>query len=129
VNSAASVVLVRPFTKACFRQINSTFTQHGGETQMITEPKLEDRNAQPYVGIRTQVPMKEFKRVVPQLLGEIFAWLEKQGVAPAGAPFMRFHVINMATSLTQWTSRSRRNGKQRSRFGWPMINRSKRVSY
>ncbi len=53
---------------------------------MITEPKLEDRNAQPYVGIRTQVPMKEFKRVVPQLLGEVFAWLEKQGVPPAGAP-------------------------------------------
>ncbi len=66
---------------------------------MITEPKLEDRNAQPYVGIRTQVPMKEFKGVVPQLLGEVFAWLEKQGVPPAGAPFMRFHVINMAEKM------------------------------
>ena len=62
---------------------------------MITEPKLEDRNEQRYVGIRTQVPMGEIEKVIPQLLGEVLAWLEKQGVAPAGAPFMRFHVINM----------------------------------
>jgi effector-binding domain-containing protein len=66
---------------------------------MITEPKLEDRNEQHYVGIRTQVPMKEFKRVIPQLLDEVFAWLGKQGVAPTGAPFMRFHVINMESNM------------------------------
>jgi effector-binding domain-containing protein len=66
---------------------------------MITEPKLEDRAEQRYVGIRTQVPMKEFKKVIPQLHGEVFSWLEKQGVAPAGAPFMRFHVINMESKM------------------------------
>lgn len=66
---------------------------------MITEPKVEDRTEQPYIGIRTQVPMKEFERVIPQLLGEVFAWLEKQGVAPTGAPFMRFHVINMEKKM------------------------------
>jgi effector-binding domain-containing protein len=66
----------------------------------ITEPKLEDRNKQHYVGIRTQVPMKEMgKGVIPQLLGEVFAWLGKQGVAPAGAPFIRYHVINMEANM------------------------------
>jgi effector-binding domain-containing protein len=66
---------------------------------MIGKPKLEDRNEQPYVGIRTQVTMKQFKAVIPLLLGEVFAWLEKQGVEPAGAPFMRLHVINMAANM------------------------------
>jgi effector-binding domain-containing protein len=66
---------------------------------MIGKPKVENRDAQRYVGIRTQVPMKEFKRAIPQLLGEVFAWLEKQGVAPAGAPFMRYHVINMESKM------------------------------
>src|SRR6266496_5155042 len=66
---------------------------------MITEPKLEDRNEQHYVGIRTEVPMRQLPKVIPQLLGEVFAWLGKQGIAPAGAPFMRYHVIDMKAKL------------------------------
>jgi effector-binding domain-containing protein len=60
-----------------------------------TEPKLEDRSAQHYMGIRTQAPMTELKQVIPQLLGEVFGWLDKRGVAWAGPPFARFHVIDM----------------------------------
>jgi effector-binding domain-containing protein len=66
---------------------------------MITEPKLEDRGEQQYVGIRTQVPMSKFKKIIPEFLDELFAWLGKQGVQPAGAPFMRYHVINMAGNM------------------------------
>ena len=66
---------------------------------MIGEPKLEDRNAQHYVGIRTQVPMRKLRTVIPQLLDDVFAWLEQQGVAPAGAPFIRYHVIDMKATL------------------------------
>ena len=66
---------------------------------MITEPKVEERAEQRYVGIRTQVPMSEFKNIIPQFLGELFGWLEQQGVAPAGAPFMRYHVINMPGNM------------------------------
>jgi effector-binding domain-containing protein len=66
---------------------------------MITKPKLEDRTEQHYVGIRTQVPMSKFKIIIPQFLDELFAWLGKQGVAPAGAPFIRYHVINMAGNM------------------------------
>ena len=66
---------------------------------MITKPKLKDRDAQQYVGIRTQVPLKALKKVIPNLLGEVFGWLEKQGAAPVGAPFIRYHVINMAGNM------------------------------
>jgi effector-binding domain-containing protein len=88
-----------PFTSALFLRSIDMFGHYEGEAPMITQPQLEDRNAQHYVGIRTQVPMKEFKKVIPQLLGEVFAWLEKQDVKPAGAPFMRFHVINMESKM------------------------------
>jgi effector-binding domain-containing protein len=67
--------------------------------KMITEPKLEDRPEQPTVGIRTQVPMKAFKKIIPELLGEVFAWTRQHGVVPVGPPFMRFHVINMAGNM------------------------------
>lgn len=66
---------------------------------MITKPKLEDRDAQHYVGIRTPVPMQALKKVIPKLLGEVFTWLDQRGEAPVGAPFIRYHVINMAGNL------------------------------
>jgi effector-binding domain-containing protein len=65
----------------------------------ISKPTLEDRAEQHYVGIRTQVPMNGMKKCIPQFLGEVFAWLGERGVQPAGAPFMRFHVINMAGNM------------------------------
>jgi effector-binding domain-containing protein len=66
---------------------------------MMTEPKLEDRSEQPYVAVRTQATMQELASVIPQLLGEVFAWLGSQGVPPAGAPFIRYFVIDMAAQL------------------------------
>ena len=66
---------------------------------MITAPRLEDRDEQRYVGIRTQATMQELGAVIPRLHGDVFAWLAQQGVAPAGAPFIRYHVINMASTL------------------------------
>jgi effector-binding domain-containing protein len=62
---------------------------------MIGEPKLDERNEQHYVGIRTQVPISQLKKVIPESLDELFPWLGKQGIEPAGAPFIRYHVINM----------------------------------
>jgi effector-binding domain-containing protein len=66
---------------------------------MFTEPKVEHHNEQPYMGIRTQVPMRQMGKAIRQLLRELFAWLEKEGVAPAGPPFNRFHVIDMAKEM------------------------------
>jgi len=58
------------------------------------EPKLEYRNEQPYVAIRTQVTIP-FGDVLDQLFPEVFAWLEKQGSVPTRAPFIRYLVVEM----------------------------------
>jgi len=63
---------------------------------LITEPKIEFRDEQPYMAIRTQAALKDLRKVIPQLLTEVFAWLDKEGAPPAGAPFIRFNVIDMA---------------------------------
>ncbi|MBV9787496.1 MAG: GyrI-like domain-containing protein [Chloroflexi bacterium] len=66
----------------------------------ITEPKIEERAEQPYMGIRTQTTQQELGNgLIPQSLDEIFGWLEQQGVEPVGAPIMRFHVIDMECNL------------------------------
>jgi effector-binding domain-containing protein len=66
---------------------------------MFTKPKLEERKEQPYVGIRTQAALPELPTVIPQLTGEVMIWLQQQGAAPAGAPFIRYYVINMESKL------------------------------
>ena len=66
---------------------------------MITEPKIEDRDDQHYVGIRTQVTMQELGKLLPPLWGEVYGWLAKQGLKPAGAPLWRYRVIDMAAKL------------------------------
>jgi effector-binding domain-containing protein len=70
-----------------------------GKTPMMTEPKLEHREKRHYVAIRTRVAMQELGTVIPQLLGEVFAWLGKQGITPAGAPIIRYNVIDMPARL------------------------------
>jgi effector-binding domain-containing protein len=66
---------------------------------MISEPRLGDRPEQPYVGIRTVVRWEQLPTVIPQLIGEVFGWLTQRGIAPNGAPFIRYHVINMESEL------------------------------
>ena len=66
---------------------------------MTTEPKLENRAAQPYVGIRRQVTMQEFSPAIDETLPRVFAWLGQHNVPPAGAPLIRYLVINMADKL------------------------------
>ena len=59
---------------------------------MFTEPKVEERTEQHYVAMRTQATMHELGTVIPQLLGDVFAWLGQHGIPPAGAPFIRYLV-------------------------------------
>lgn len=66
---------------------------------MIGKPKVEERAEQPYMAIRTQATMQTLDTVIPQGIGEVFAWLGKQGAAPAGAPFVRYLVIDMEALL------------------------------
>ena len=57
----------------------------------ITEPKLEDRSALSYVGIRSQVSMQEMPNIIPQHIDEVIAWLGQQGIEPVGPPIIRYH--------------------------------------
>ncbi|MBV8641740.1 MAG: GyrI-like domain-containing protein, partial [Verrucomicrobia bacterium] len=66
---------------------------------MITEPKIEHRNAQPYMGIRAQVTWQELGKVLPPLWGEVYGWLASKGLQPTGAPLWQYRVIDMAAKL------------------------------
>ena len=65
----------------------------------MTDPKIEVRNEQPYVGIRSQAEMTTLDRVIPEGLGAVFGWLGARGVDPAGPPFIRYYVIDMERQL------------------------------
>jgi effector-binding domain-containing protein len=43
--------------------------------------------------------LEEFPKAIDEGFGAGLAWLEKQGLKPAGAPFIRYHVIDMSTKL------------------------------
>lgn len=66
---------------------------------IVREPGIDYRPEKPYLGIRTQVPMKGMSRVADQLRKEVAVWLKQQGVEPVGPPFLRFHVIDMAGEM------------------------------
>ena len=65
----------------------------------VPEPILVIREAQPYVGIRSRVTMKNLGNVVPPLTREVSAWLDKKDVKPAGAPFWRYLLVDMNGTL------------------------------
>jgi effector-binding domain-containing protein len=62
---------------------------------MLSEPRVDERREQPYLAIRSQVPMEQLPTVIPRGIGEVHGWLTRQGIRPAGAPFVRYRVINM----------------------------------
>jgi effector-binding domain-containing protein len=65
----------------------------------VTEPRIDYREAKPYLGIRTQTPMSGMSKVIGKLFKEMNAWLKKEKVEPAGPPFLRYHVIDMAGEM------------------------------
>jgi effector-binding domain-containing protein len=62
-------------------------------------PKIVERGEQPYVAVKSVVSMKEIGAVAGQFFGEIFGWAAGHGLAPAGAPFFRYNVIDMERGL------------------------------
>jgi effector-binding domain-containing protein len=68
-------------------------------TKMAGQPRLLDRDEQPYVAIRTQATLQGMPSVLPQLLPKVFAWLGERGAKPAGPPFIRYLVIDMEREL------------------------------
>jgi effector-binding domain-containing protein len=67
---------------------------------MKHQPRIQERAAQPYLAIPLTVTMEGgFGEEVESGFSELFGWLEEHGVAPAGAPFIRFLVIDMEGEL------------------------------
>jgi effector-binding domain-containing protein len=67
---------------------------------MKHQPRIQERAEQRYLAIPLTVTMEGgFGEEVESGFSELFGWLEEHGVAPAGAPFIRFLVIDMAGEL------------------------------
>lgn len=66
---------------------------------IVREAAFDDRDEQPYAGYRAQIPMSEFPSFIPASIERVFGWLGQRGIAPAGAPFMRFWHISMPARM------------------------------
>lgn len=66
---------------------------------MDHEPHIQDRAAQHYAGIRETVTMESIGAAVDRGFPELFGRLAADGIEPAGAPFVRFLVIDMMADL------------------------------
>ena len=74
----------------------------GEETEipdMKYEPQIQQRAAQPYVGIRMPVTMEGLAETVDTGFPEVIGWLAKHGVTLAGPPFIRYLVVDMEREL------------------------------
>lgn len=67
-------------------------------TALRGEPAIAERAAQPYVGMRKVVTMDTVAEVADRI-PVLVAWLAERGHATAGAPFLRYHVIDMEAEL------------------------------
>jgi hypothetical protein len=77
-------------------------------------PTIGPRNNQPYVAIATAVTMEGFDGV-EGLADEVFAWLERQGVAPSGPPFVRIVTNDMTAELNRELVTALRSSSSRAR--------------
>jgi effector-binding domain-containing protein len=66
---------------------------------MLSEPRVAERAEQPYVAIKALVSMQTIGTVLPQIHPEVFGWLRARGIAPAGAPFWKYNVIDMTRQM------------------------------
>jgi effector-binding domain-containing protein len=55
----------------------------------MTEPQIQQRDALPYLAIRSEVT-NGVPAVVDRAFPQLFAWLGEHGIEPAGPPFIRY---------------------------------------
>lgn len=58
----------------------------------MTEPTIELRAEQPYVGIPIHAALSDWDKV-NGLISEIFNWLDSKDIEPVGSPFYRYWLI------------------------------------
>jgi effector-binding domain-containing protein len=59
----------------------------------MTEPEIQRRAAQPYLGIAGPVT-NGVPAFADQAFPELFGWLREHAVEPAGPPFLRYHEVD-----------------------------------
>ncbi len=60
-----------------------------------SEPKIDFREEQPYLGIRIQTPFEGMFKQVGIITKELNKWFKAHDIAPQTPPFLRYHVIDM----------------------------------
>ncbi len=66
---------------------------------MIGEPKIDDRAERHYLGIRVQTPFRGMFAQVTKQSKILNKWLKLHEIMSAGAPFLRYHVIDMSGEM------------------------------
>lgn len=66
---------------------------------IVREPSTDHRDEQPYAGLRKTVAMADLPTFIPASIEAVFSWLGQHGIAPAGAPFLRYHTVEMPGRL------------------------------
>jgi len=66
-----------------------------GASVVVESPKVEHKETQFTIGIRKIIPSKTIASAVPKLLKQTEKYLLTKGIPISGAPFFRFHSINM----------------------------------
>ncbi len=66
---------------------------------MIGEPKIDERTEQHYLGIRIQAPYNGMFGHINKQFPRLNKWLKQHNITPAGAPFLRYHVIDMSGEM------------------------------
>ena len=65
---------------------------------MATAAEIIERPGQPYVAVKARVTMKTISAIADRF-PEVFGWLGARGIAPAGPPFLKYDMIDMAREL------------------------------
>ncbi len=65
----------------------------------LTEPRIVERDEQPYTGIRTSVTMRGISGFIDDSFPKVFVGIDAAGVKPSGAPFVHFNVVDMEREL------------------------------
>ncbi len=82
-------------------------TRKGSEVAVPETPEIHERPAQSYAGVRYTATMDRIGQTIGDGLPELFAWLGRNQLRPNGAPFVRYHVVDMdVSSSSSWASRS-----------------------
>jgi effector-binding domain-containing protein len=68
------------------------------DEEMSATPEIVTRAEQPYAAIRARVTMAELGGLGARF-GEVFGWLGARGLAPTGAPFFKYNLIDMTAEL------------------------------